>query len=121
MSKGTVVVVVDDEPDLRAVLCEVLADDGYEVISVGHPVRALQLETDAQPTVFLLDLMLPEMSGIELARKIREGKFKSASLIAISASSVMLRLAKDSGLFQTTIQKPFDIDDLLGSVRNFVA
>src|SRR5947209_11169744 len=121
MTKGTVVVVVDDEPDLRGVIQEMLEDEGYDVISVSHPVRALQLETETPPTVFLLDLMLPEMSGIDLARKLRDSRFKSASIIAISASSVMLRLAVESGLFDATMQKPFDIDDLLGSVKNFAA
>jgi CheY-like chemotaxis protein len=121
MSKGRVIVVVDDEPDLRNVLCEMLEDDGYEVISLSRPSRVLELEPEEMPTVFLLDLMLPGMSGIELAGRIREGPFAGTSIIAISASAVMLRLATESGLFNATMQKPFDIDDLLGSVRTFAA
>ena len=121
MSRGTVVVVVDDEPDLRGVLCEVLEDEGYDVISVAHPSQALDLEPEPMPALFLVDLMLPGMTGIELAERIRASPFHGAPLIAISASAVMLRLAAESGLFATTMQKPFDIDELLTSVQQYAA
>jgi DNA-binding response OmpR family regulator len=119
MAQHLVVVVVDDEPDLRDMLVEILQDEGFAVISLPHPSLALTLEQ--KPSIFLLDLMLPEMTGIELAEQLREGPFSDVTIIALSASPAMLRRAADSNLFQSTLHKPFDIDTLLKSIRQYAA
>jgi CheY-like chemotaxis protein len=119
MTDGTVVVVVDDEPDLRSLICEVLQEEGYSVVSLPHPSLALGLEQ--APALFLIDLMLPGMTGIELAQLLRQGPFGQTGMIGLSASSAMLRHAADSHLFQETIQKPFDLEYLLEAVRQYVA
>ncbi|HEY8685374.1 MAG TPA: response regulator [Chloroflexota bacterium] len=119
MMTGRLVVVVDDEPDLRSLICEVLEEEGYSVVSLPHPSLALGLEQ--MPSLFLIDLMLPGMTGIELAQQLRQGPFGETGMIGLSASSAMLRHANDSHLFQETIQKPFDLEYLLEAVRQHVA
>ncbi len=113
------IVVVDDEPELREFICEVLREEGYTVISLAEPDLALNLAT--APSLFLLDLMLPGMSGIDLAQRIRQGPFAGVTIIGFSASSAMLRHADDSHLFQETIRKPFDLEYLLTAVRQHAA
>ena len=63
-----VIVVVNDEHDIRESICWLLEDEGYEVRTFAHPVpvRALQM-MDEQPQLFVLDIMLPQMNGIALA------------------------------------------------------
>jgi CheY-like chemotaxis protein len=62
------VVVVDDEPDMLALICGVLEDEGYDVICLGHPVKVAHLKgREPQPHLFMLDIMLPTLTGIELA------------------------------------------------------
>ena len=119
MTAERLVVVVDDEPDLRSLICEVLQEEGYSVVSLPHPAQALQLQE--VPALFLIDLMLPGMTGIELAQELRQGSFAETGMIGLSASSAMLRHANDSRLFQETIQKPFDLEYLLEAVRLLVA
>jgi CheY-like chemotaxis protein len=119
MMTDRLVVVVDDEPDLRSLICEVLEEEGYSVVSLPHPSLALGLEQ--MPSLFLIDLMLPGMTGIELAQKLRQGPYGETGMIGLSASSAMLRHANDSRLFQETIQKPFDLEYLLEAVRQHVA
>lgn len=119
MMVDQIVVVVDDEPDLRSLICEVLEEEGYSVVSLPHPSLALKLEQ--VPALFLIDLMLPGMTGIELAQELRQGPFRTTGMIGLSASSAMLRHANDSRLFQETIQKPFDLEYLLAAVKLLIA
>jgi two-component system, OmpR family, response regulator CssR len=64
------VVVVDDERDILDLVCSVLQDEGYVVICLTHPVAIGDVKThEPQPHLFLLDIMFPAMSGIELARQ----------------------------------------------------
>lgn len=121
MPQPLIVVIVDDEPDIRQVLCDILEDEGYEVVGLGHPSLALALDAAQRPSIFLLDLMLPGMTGLELAGRIREGPFADASIIAISASPSMLRRASESRLFQAILSKPFDIDQLVDTLRRYAA
>lgn len=116
------IVVVDDEPDLRSLLHTVLADAGYDVQSFSHPVPVIQLaEAEKRPDLFLIDIMLPHMSGITLAAELRARGFKDTPKIAMSASTHMIRTAAESGLFDTTLEKPFDIDTLLDAVEELAA
>ncbi|HEX8919126.1 MAG TPA: response regulator [Chloroflexota bacterium] len=116
------IVVVDDERDVLEVVCSLLEDEGYSVMGLSHPIEAAVLhEAAPEPTLFLLDIMLPEMNGIALARLLQNNGFVTTPKIAMSASPHMLRVAKDSGLFQDTIGKPFDVDELLSCIGHYLA
>ena len=114
------IVVVDDEPDLRQIVTHVLEDEGYRVLSFAHPVPVTRLwETDERPNLFLIDIMLPEMSGITLAARLKDGGFEAIPKIAMSASPRMIQVAKESQLFDATLDKPFEVDDLLDCIERF--
>src|SRR5450759_5264058 len=117
---GTVV-VVDDEPHVLDLICSLLEDEGYSVVCLSHPVMTEDLKgRDPQPHLFMLDIMLPTMSGIQLARRLRQHEYKDTPMIAMSASSSMLQLAEQSALFQHFLGKPFDLDALLQAVEHYV-
>ena len=71
------VLVVNDDPDIRETLAEVLADEGYAVHTAGDGVDALELLTAgrARPSVILLDFMMPRCDGAEfrVASRLRTG------------------------------------------------
>jgi CheY-like chemotaxis protein len=117
---GTVV-VVDDEPDVLGLICSVLEDEGYSVICLDHPDLIGSLKSpEAPPQLFMLDVMLPSMSGIELAQRLRDDGFGDTPMIAMSASTTMLHRAQQSELFHDSLQKPFDLDTLVEAVRQHV-
>jgi two-component system, OmpR family, response regulator BaeR len=112
-----VVVVVEDEPELLAMLEDLLALEGYETIGVPRPdVLSCALGV-ALPALFLIDIMLPGVSGIELAQALQRTQYSSIPMIGMSASTLMRQLAADSGAFVATLNKPFELDDLLDLVR----
>jgi CheY-like chemotaxis protein len=114
------VVVVDDEPGILSVVCEVLEDDGFNVICISHPQLAKELD-EGTTQLFILDMMLPELNGITLAEQLRNDGFANTPMIAMSASSAMLRAAEDSRLFQGTLPKPFELARLLDLAERYAS
>ncbi len=69
--KGVRVLVVDDERDIVTTLMELLADEGYRVRGAYKGRDALDAMQDFNPDVVVIDLALPDMTGWEVARRIR--------------------------------------------------
>jgi len=70
---GERILIVEDEPRIATVLERYLRAEGYSVERAGDGRRALELWRAANPDLVLLDLMLPELDGAAVARRIREG------------------------------------------------
>jgi response regulator NasT len=65
-------VVADDEPVVRLVLCELLQEEGFEVVGqAADGAEAVSLAVSLQPDAVLLDIKMPRLGGIEAARQIR--------------------------------------------------
>ena len=80
------VLVVDDEPTLRETLAEAFTQDGLHVVTASTGSEAIERFRDSAPDLVLLDLMLPEVSGIEVCRIIRRE----------STVPILMLTAKDS-------------------------
>ena len=77
------VLVVDDEPHIRAVLRGYLEADGFAVSEAGDGETALRLVRDGAPDLVLLDVMLPGMDGLEVLRQVRT--FSEVYVILVTA------------------------------------
>jgi DNA-binding response OmpR family regulator len=110
---GASVLVVDDESDIREAVSELLADEGYEVHDAGDGAEALRMAREYHPSVVLLDLMMPGMSGWEFCAQRREDpELAHIPVIVLSA------LGRVQGLDAAGyLQKPFELADLLTAVR----
>lgn len=116
------IVVVDDEAEVRGVIRDILEVVGYEVESFGEPLPVIAFsEHSSPPDLFLIDLMLPEMTGIELAQCLHERGLHSTPKIALSASRECIHAARASGYFVADVSKPFDLTDLLDTVERFLS
>ena len=71
---GESVLLVEDEAGARSFLEQQLADDGFAVVSADRGGRALELVEDSAPDLVLLDAVLPDASGFEVCRRLREGE-----------------------------------------------
>ena len=107
------ILVVDDEPDIREAISELLEQEGYEVVGAGDGAEALSKARATRPTVVLLDLMMPGMNGWEFcARQRGDPELAGIPVIVVSA------LGRAPGVTAADyIQKPFDLDALLKAVR----
>src|SRR5947209_110605 len=94
---------------------DLLEMEGFSIVCI-EPRQVDTLCTRQDVELFLIDIMLPGMSGIQVAERLRRKAFTDTPMVAMSASSLMLATAQSSGLFQDVMGKPFDVDRLLATV-----
>jgi DNA-binding response OmpR family regulator len=110
------ILVVDDEPTLRETLAEALEADGLNVTTAADGREALERFRAQPPDLVLLDLMLPQLSGIEVCRILR--RESSVPIIMLTAKDseidkvVGLELGADD-----YVTKPFSLRELLARIR----
>lgn len=113
---GKRVLVIDDDPDLLALVASVLEDEGYEVRTAPDGREALVSVESAMPDVILLDLKMPVMSGPEFAQAFRARYDSRVPIVVLTAADDARKRAAEihaDGL----ISKPFDLDELIDTVR----
>jgi two-component system OmpR family response regulator len=112
--------VIDDEPELLSMVQDVLVWAGYDVLVADHPEHVMQSNQERQPDLFLIDVMLPQTSGIEVAQHLRGHGHAATPMIGMSASRLMRQMAANSSVFTTVIDKPFEITALLELLRQLL-
>lgn len=116
---GRAILVVDDDPDLRGAIADVLAEEGYLVHCAGHGGEALaHLRAPGTPTpaLILLDLMMPEVSGWDfLALQQADVALAQIPVVLMSASSKAPVQGDVKGTVDA-IKKPFKVEQLLDVV-----
>lgn len=115
-----VVLVVDDDADIRRLLRTVLAERGHRVLEADRGLLALQLVKQDPPDLLLLDVMLPEVHGFEIARRIRGSeRYGDIPIIMISAVYRGPQVAQDAKTgygVDAFIEKPFRIAEVVKAV-----
>jgi CheY-like chemotaxis protein len=116
-----VVLLVEDDADLREVMEEALRMKGFEVATAANGVEALQyLREGPLPAVILLDLMMPVMDG-ETFRKLQRDapQWAEIPVCVLSADRDLARRAKEMGI-DTFLSKPVNLDDVVAVVKRFL-
>jgi len=112
------ILVADDDRDAVLVLTALLEDEGYQVRGVHHGTEVLDAVFNFAPDVVLLDIGMPQMSGYEVARRLRE-RYGSArpALIAVTAMTrtVDRAQARAAG-FEHHVGKPYQPRELIALI-----
>jgi two-component system, OmpR family, response regulator MprA len=121
-SKAIKVLVVEDDPGVAALLRRGLAFEGYDVTHVPDGGQALASVRDQPPDLIILDIMLPVMNGIDVARRIRraeavEGLKPLPMLMLTARDAVPDRIAGLDAGADDYLVKPFSLDELLARLR----
>lgn len=113
------VLVIDDEPQVRATLHEALVFEGYDVTEASNGAEALAMLGDLHPAAIVLDLWMPVMDG---------WAFRRAQLASHPGIPVIVLSALDAGSQRVDelradalLAKPFDLDVLYAAVRDLIA
>ena len=116
------VLIVDDDVAIRNVACEMLEDAGYVVLQASDGQAALDvLRTSEKPLVVLLDLMMPQMSGMTVLECVARDKQLARHAYvrwSVSRGALSPHLAP---FVRWSIPKPFQVDELLGTVAEAAA
>lgn len=113
------ILVVDDETAIRNLLHDLLGDEGYTVSTASNGRAALGLVRQERPDLILMDVMMPELDGLETLRRLRaESASAAVPVILMSAAAY---LTPDSADGMAFISKPFNLDHVLAVVHHMLS
>jgi len=121
-SKPKYIVVVDDEPDTAEMFAEMIRLMDYQVFKSYSGVRAIDLIADRKPSAVLLDVMMPDLSGLDVLRFMRrDPRLAGIPVIIVSAKGLPSDVKKgmDAGASQY-ITKPVSFTDLRAAVEKAI-
>jgi CheY-like chemotaxis protein len=114
------VLVVEDHADLREMLAVLLESEGFHVETARNGREALESLAVSRPSVILLDLMMPIMSGDEFRqRQLADPRYRDVPVICMTAAHDGRERAKRVQA-DAFLQKPVDFERLVGTVRAHV-
>ena len=111
------VLVVEDDPRVRDALARVLAFEGYDVRLAVDGADALANVVAASPDVILLDVMLPNVDGLTVCRRLREHGNRTPVLMLTARHEVSDRVAGLDAGADDYLVKPYALDELLARLR----
>ena len=112
------VLVVDDEPDIRALVTEILGDEGYEVVAADRAETAREMRRARRPDVILLDIWMPGMDGITLLREWSGTGSLDAPVIMMSGHGTIETAVEATRLgAYDFLEKPISLAKLVLTVR----
>ena len=116
------VLVVDDDPDAREFLTTVLQDNGYSTVTANDGAEAIVAIEQAKPDLVLLDITMPEKSGVAVYRRLKEDdQFKSIPVIIVTGMSdefeKFISTRRQVPPPEGYISKPVDHEQFLSMVK----
>jgi two-component system response regulator MtrA len=111
------ILVIDDDPAMLQLVELIAAENGYDVVSATTGAAGLRLTLEAEPDLVLLDLILPDMSGVEVCRRLRSAGVKVTVLMVSCLHDpedvvVGLEVGADDYL-----RKPFEVRELVARIN----
>jgi CheY-like chemotaxis protein len=121
-SKSNRILVVDDLADNTLLLQVLLETEGYIVDVANSGKSALRKIESFPPDLVLLDVMMPDMDGYEVARKIRaNGCLPRMPIVLVTANGDLYKEPELKATVDGLIRKPFDLDRLIERVKTFTS
>jgi CheY-like chemotaxis protein len=115
MTSQHTVLLVEDDPDIRGAICELLQFEGYEVAMAANGSEALRVlaRLEPRPSLILLDLMMPVLDGYGFLERLRaHATLPAIPVLVLTASPIDRAPEGTVGL----LRKPMDVDTLLAQV-----
>ena len=115
------IIIADDDPIIRLDLKKMLEDCQYDVVGeAGDGAKAIEMARTLKPDVAILDIMMPEMDGIDAAKIITDEKISPVLLLTAYSQLDLVNRAKDAGVYSYLV-KPFKEADLMPQIEVAIA
>lgn len=109
--------VVDDEPNIRDLLASSLRFAGYDVLSAGDGTEALRLATSEKPDLVILDVMLPDMDGFTVTRKLRASGIDMPILFLTAKDDMRDKVEGLQAGGDDYVTKPFGLEEVVARIN----
>ncbi len=111
------VVIAEDEAIIRLDLKETLEEEGYDVVGeTGRGDQAIELVRDLKPDLAILDIKMPGMDGLEVARLVTEERICGVLILTAFSQREVVEQARDAGALAYLV-KPFQKSDLIPAIE----
>jgi two-component system, OmpR family, response regulator len=117
---GVRVLVVDDEPSLAELLSSVLRFEGWQVQTAADGQGAIRAARDFRPDAVVLDVMLPDLDGLDVLRRLRQEQPRVCVLFLTARDAVEDRVAGITAGGDDYVTKPFSIEEVLARLRGLL-
>jgi len=115
------ILVVDDEPDVRLSISQVLELSGYTVVQAVNGVDCLDKLQETVPDLIVLDIMMPKMNGWDVAAQIKgHPKWKDIPIVFLTAKGDDVSIGMGNLAAVDYIVKPFDIMDFMQRIEKIL-
>ncbi|MCO7176302.1 response regulator [Sporolactobacillus kofuensis] len=116
--QANAIMIVDDQPGIRMLLTEVFKKEGYHVFVAANGYQALTHLKRKHPALVLLDMKLPDMSGLELLAQLKQLKpnLKVIMMTAYGEGDLVQQALRSGAIAYFT--KPFDLQELISVVES---
>src|SRR5436305_10187211 len=114
------ILVVDDEPSIVDAVGTALRYEGFQVEEANSGREALQVATQREPDLIVLDWMLPDIDGLEVGRRLRERGFKSAVLFLTAKDATENKVEALRAGGDDYVTKPFSLAEVVARVQAFL-
>jgi DNA-binding response OmpR family regulator len=124
------ILVVDDDPDIRDVLEELLVGEGFSVVTANDGAQGLEAVRNEDPDMMILDLLMPVMDGFGVCKQLQDprwSKWKDMPVLILTSVREEVsqrRYELETGLsldVDDYVEKPIDPDVVLERVKNLLA
>ena len=119
MSTQPLVLVADDEPRITKLVSIALTEEGFRVVTANGGEEALQKAEEVRPDIVLLDIVMPDLDGIEVMRQLRERRPVAVILLTAKGSTADKAKGLDLGA-DDYMAKPFAMPELVARVRALI-
>ncbi len=110
------ILVVDDEPNIADVISIALRYNEYEVVTAGNGRDALAAVSDSRPDLIVLDVMLPDLDGFEVAKRLRERADETPILFLTAKDTTEDKVRGLTLGGDDYVTKPFSVEELLARI-----
>lgn len=114
---GEKILVVDDEEVIRDVCSQILQGEGYQVETAASGMEALRLVSDSAFDAVITDIMMPDMSGLELLEIIKQTSLDISPIVITGLGTFEMATQSDRLGAREFVVKPFTPDELANAVR----
>jgi CheY-like chemotaxis protein len=102
------ILVIDDDPEIRDILCRTLEHEGYRVVTAGDGMQAIRAYELNRPSMLFVDLMMPTLDGEELLRILGRPR----PPVVLVTASVRRGAVAERFEIDDTLEKPFDLEEI---------
>jgi|SRR5438105_1811425 CheY-like chemotaxis protein len=112
------ILLIEDDAWIRRPIQDALLDEGYEVVEAADGRTGLRLAKEYEPDLVLLDLAMPEFTGIDVLHNLKQAPGTRALPVLIMSAYKSVMPEQDMGSVVGVLSKPLDVDALLVAIRD---